>query len=201
MAALLPIPPRRGQVARLQPRRQVDYHCVNSRFQSGDPRTRHTTLHPPQIKISGRRREATRLPDHPTRSRVLIRVPGMEYSFGGGSPLQARQGELLAGRQGCPPRGGIRRKPQAKRWPDEQESHMRRLCWMRRRFSSKSYTCTESMDVYAAGISVKVDTSYPGRSARLPQATGVERRRDGRAEVSRWHSRSIDRTEGQNMKY
>jgi hypothetical protein len=40
-----------------------------------------------------------------------------------GSPLQTRSGELLAGRQGCPSRGGIRRKPQAKRWTDEQEAH------------------------------------------------------------------------------
>ena len=72
---------------------------------------------------------------------------------------------------------------------------------MRRLISSKSYPCTESMGVDAAGISVKVDTPYPGRSARLPQATDVERRRDGRAEVSRRHSRSIDRTEGQNMKH
>lgn len=78
---------------------------------------------------------------------------------------------------------------------------MRRLCWMRRLGDSKSYTCTESMDVYAAGINVKVDTPYPGRSARLPRATDVERHRDGRAEVSRRHSRSVDRTEGQNMKH
>jgi len=40
-----------------------------------------------------------------------------------GSLLQTRSGELLAGRQGCPSRGGIRRKPQAKRWTDEQEAH------------------------------------------------------------------------------
>jgi hypothetical protein len=40
---------------------------------------------------------------------------------------------------------------------------------MRRPISSKSHTCTESMDVYAAGISVKVSASYPGRSVELPQ--------------------------------
>jgi len=34
-------------------------------------------------------------------------APGRARSLGGASPLQARQGELLAGRQGCPPRGGI----------------------------------------------------------------------------------------------
>ena len=35
---------------------------------------------------------------------------------------------------------------------------------MRRRISLKSDTYTESMDVYAAGISVKVCAHYPGRS-------------------------------------
>lgn len=38
---------------------------------------------------------------------------------------------------------------------------------MRRPISSKSGTCTESMDVNAAGISVKVSVHYPGRSRRL----------------------------------
>ncbi len=35
---------------------------------------------------------------------------------------------------------------------------------MRRQISSKSNTCTESLDVDAAGISVKVSAQYPGRS-------------------------------------
>jgi hypothetical protein len=39
---------------------------------------------------------------------------------------------------------------------------------MRRPISSKSDTCTESVAVYAAGISVKVGAHYPGRSASLP---------------------------------
>jgi hypothetical protein len=38
---------------------------------------------------------------------------------------------------------------------------------MRRPISSKSDTCTEGMGVYAAGISVKVDAHYPGRSVDL----------------------------------
>ena len=71
---------------------------------------------------------------------------------------------------------------------------------MRRPISSKSDTCTGGMDVYAAGISVKVGAHYPGRSAGLPCATAAERRRDGLAEVSRGHSRSIGRTEGPNVK-
>lgn len=58
---------------------------------------------------------------------------------------------------------------------------------MRRRLSSKSDTCTEGMDVDAAGISVKVGAHYPGRSVDLPSATVAERRRDGSAEVSRGH--------------
>jgi len=71
---------------------------------------------------------------------------------------------------------------------------------VRGELSSKPNTCTESVDVDAAGISVKVRAQYPGRSADLPCATVVERRRDGSAEVSRRHSRPFDRAEGQNMK-
>jgi hypothetical protein len=72
---------------------------------------------------------------------------------------------------------------------------------VRRQISSKPDICTEGMIVYAAVISVKVGAHYPGRSAILPCATGVERRRDGMAEVSRGHSRFFDRTEGPNVKY
>ena len=72
---------------------------------------------------------------------------------------------------------------------------------MRRQISSKSNTCTEGMDVYAAGIRVKVDAHYPGRTAGVPNgATVAKRRRDGSAEVSRGHNRSFDRTEGRNVK-
>ena len=70
---------------------------------------------------------------------------------------------------------------------------------MRSRISSKSYICTEGACVDAAGISVKVNASYPGRSVRLPCASVAERRREERAEVSRGHSRSCDRTEGPNL--
>lgn len=71
---------------------------------------------------------------------------------------------------------------------------MRQSFGMRRHRSSKSNTCTERMTVYAAGISAKVKTSYPGRSVNLPVlkgtcATVAARRWDGLAEVSRWHSR------------
>jgi len=71
---------------------------------------------------------------------------------------------------------------------------------MRRQIPSKSDTCTESMNVYAAGISVKVGAQYPGRSVSLSRTTGIERCWEGLAEVSRGHSRSGDLTEGPNMK-
>jgi len=38
---------------------------------------------------------------------------------------------------------------------------------MRRQIFSKSDSCTEGMDVDAAGISGKVGAHYPGRSVRL----------------------------------
>ena len=40
---------------------------------------------------------------------------------------------------------------------------------MRGQLDSKSNTCTEGMEVDAAGISVKVVAHYPGRSERLPK--------------------------------
>jgi hypothetical protein len=70
---------------------------------------------------------------------------------------------------------------------------------VRGRIDSKPESYPESMGVDAAGISVKVNAHYPGRSVNLLYATGVERRRDGLAEVSRGHSRFIDRTEGPNV--
>ena len=60
---------------------------------------------------------------------------------------------------------------------------------MRRQLSSKSSTYTESMDVDAAGISVKVSVHYPGRSVGLLLATVTKRKRDEPTEVSRRHSR------------
>ncbi len=70
---------------------------------------------------------------------------------------------------------------------------------MRRQISSKSSTYPEGMVVYAAGISGKVGAHYPGRSARLPCASRVVRRGEGRAEVSRGHSRPTDLAEGLNV--
>ena len=76
---------------------------------------------------------------------------------------------------------------------------MRRSCWVRSHVSLKPYTCPESTDVYAAGISVKVRAHYPGRSVDLPCARAATRRSDGSTEVSRGHNRSFDPTEGPNM--
>src|ERR1700694_1647603 len=47
-------------------------------------------------------------------------APGRAHSLGGVSPLHTRQGAVLAEQQGCPSRGGIRRKLEAKRCSDEQ---------------------------------------------------------------------------------
>ena len=107
------------------------------------------------------------------------------------------------------PRGGVRRKPQARRWPDAQKPHTRRPRRMRGPLHSKSDTCPEGAGVDAAGISVKVSASYPGRSVRVFRCGGttvVARRRDERAEVSPAarqcgsprRSRSCGRTEGPN---
>ena len=52
---------------------------------------------------------------------------------------------------------------------------MRRASWMRRQITSKSNTCTESLGVYAAGISGKVSAQYPGRSVSLSRTTVIER--------------------------
>ena len=59
---------------------------------------------------------------------------------------------------------GIRRKPQAKRWFDEQKSHMRQPQWIRGQIYSKSGSCTETVEVDVADISVEVTVHYPGRS-------------------------------------
>jgi RNA-directed DNA polymerase len=55
--------------------------------------------------------------------RRFFGAPGRANSLGGESPLHTRQREVLAEQQGCPPRGGIRRKLKAKRWPDEHFSN------------------------------------------------------------------------------
>lgn len=128
-------------------------------------------------------------------------APGRAHRLRGASPLRTRQGESLAERQGCPSRVGIRRKPKAKRWPDEQKPHKRHHIRMRRPISSKSHTCTEWYVVNGAGIRAKVCAQYPGRSAVLHgnrRATGSERGREEAAEVSREHSRAIDPLEGLN---
>jgi len=55
----------------------------------------------------------------------------------------------------------------------------------------------EGVAVDAAGIWGEGHAHYLGRSVNLPCATGVERRRDGLAEVSRGHrSRSDQPTKG-----
>ena len=93
----------------------------------------------------------------------------------------------------------VGRKPMAKRWPDEQEPHTRRIHRMRGHISLKSKLCTESVYVDAAGISVKAGASYPGRSASMSErTTAAGKRLEVRAEVSRSHSNPKIRGEGLN---
>ena len=55
----------------------------------------------------------------------------------------------------------------------------------------------EDVEVDAAGVWDEGHAPYPGRSVNLPRATGIERCRDGMAEVSRGHtSRSNQPTKG-----
>ena len=53
-------------------------------------------------------------------------------------------------------------------------------------------TIREGVTVDAAGIWDEGHAHYPGRSANLPRATGVERHRDGLAEVSRGHTSRLN---------
>jgi len=61
------------------------------------------------------------------------------------------------------------------------------------RYLQSPIVIQEGASVYAAGIWGEGHAYYPGRSASLPCATGVERRRDGLAEVSRGHTSWINR--------
>ena len=70
----------------------------------------------------------------------------------------------------------------AKHWSDEQESHARLLCWVSRPITVKPNTHTESMAVNAAGISVKVIVSYPGRS-RLVHESATQKWSEKSADV------------------
>jgi len=115
------------------------------------------------------------------------------------SLLLARQGEELAERQLRDREVSVGRKPMAKHWPDEQESHTRQSRRIRKPRSLKSKTCPGGVAVYAAGISVKVGAHYPGRSLSMPLATGVVRHWEVFREVSRGHS-SCCGNEGPNLK-
>ena len=125
-----------------------------------------------------------------SRSAFCFGAPGRAHLLGGGSPLRSRQGEPLAERQGC--LAGDCESEESRRQSAglTNRKRMRRRCGVRRPISSKPGTGTERNDVDPTGISVKVSAQYPRRSAVLPErATGVERRGDGAAEVSRGQSR------------
>lgn len=118
------------------------------------------------------------------------------------SLLLTRPGEELAERQLRHREVYGGRNLMAKHWPDEQEPYTRQSRWMRGPRTLKSKTCTESVVVYGAGISVKAGAHYPGRSPLLfREELDLQRCRameDG--EVSRDHrsptgSRTKDLTE------
>jgi len=118
------------------------------------------------------------------------------------SLLLTRQGEELAEGQLRYREVAVGRKLMAKHWPDEQESHTRQSRRMRRHRTLKSKTCTEGVDVYAAGISVKVSAHYPGRSPFLFENKLARQRCEAEEEdksaeiiVVRFRSRAKDRTE------
>src|SRR5487761_691243 len=71
------------------------------------------------------------------QARLFFGAPGRAHSLGGESPLHTRQGEVLAEQQGCPTRGGIRRKLEAKRCSDEQPADMRRRSGVSRPIDAK----------------------------------------------------------------
>ena len=71
---------------------------------------------------------------------------------------------------------------------------MRRSPWVRRRISSKPDACTETADVYAAGISVKVARLTLGGLSRCPCANRIVRCGEGVTEVSRGHTSGANHT-------
>jgi len=78
-----------------------------------------------------------------------------------------------------------RRDLQEKPGPEAQEPNTRRSCGVRRRISSKPEPYPERKGVDTAGIRVRVDAHYPGRSVFLPERSNRHRegaRRGGRSQ-------------------
>jgi hypothetical protein len=126
--------------------------------------------------------------ENPAHGGVFFCAPGRAHLLGGGSPLHARHGEVLAKGKGAPgdwgsegswrqSAGATNRKP------------MRRGGETSRQKSAKSHTCTDCRGVDPTRISVKVGAQYPGRSGDLPCATDTGRCWDGSPEVSKGLSR------------
>ena len=115
------------------------------------------------------------------------------------SLLAALQWEGLAEGQLRHREVSVGRKPMAKRWPDEQQPHVRRMRRTRSPISLKSKVCTEGAYVDAAGISGKAGAHYPGRSpSMLKAAIVIARSWDVLGEVSRGHSSPEFQDEGLN---
>ncbi len=91
-------------------------------------------------------------------------MPGMDESLGVEVPCGGWQYQPLAERQGCPSRGGIRRKPEAKSRPDEQNISSEAGASGRACNTKRSPILPRGANVDEAGIWDEGARSYPGRS-------------------------------------
>ena len=112
---------------------------------------------------------------------------------GGGSPLRTLVMGTVSRTARASPRGGVRRKLQAKCRPDEQEAHRRRPHRGEGARRPEARYHPDGAVVDAPGLWHEGRAPYPGRSVALPWATGAARRRDGAAEVSRGRSSRTNR--------
>ncbi len=93
-------------------------------------------------------------------------APGRAHSLEGESPLHARQGEMLAKRQ-LHNREVLWEGSRRQSTGLTNRNLIRLYLWIKSQSPLKSYTCTEINTVNGAGISVKVNAHYPGRSQVL----------------------------------
>ena len=97
------------------------------------------------------------------------------------------------------PRGGVERKLKAKPRSEEHEPHMRQLHGGREGVGTQSPMSSGLAVVDVADARGEGHVSYPGRSVCLPCASPVERRGDGRAEISRGQVTAVHSGEGPNL--
>ena len=97
---------------------------------------------------------------------AFLCAPGRAHSLEGESPLHARQGEMLAKRQ-LHNREVVWEGSRRQNTGLTNRNLIRLYLWIRSHTPLKSNTCTEINAVNEAGISVKVNVHYPGRSQGL----------------------------------